>query len=124
MSVARKFKKGQAVRVRDLDELPNDTPDMPRSPAGLALASKIGKIVDLGGGYIILDLTANVEKNPNVVYPYEIEVTIDPALMKRFKVVLMDGSQYRIECTEEAMKEMAEFIGDDQLEMIHELRAG
>jgi hypothetical protein len=32
-----------------------------------------------------------------------------------FKVVIAGGHTYRVRCTQEAMKELAEFIGDDHL---------
>lgn len=119
----RKFKKGQTVRIRDLVELPKDVKNLSRSETGIRLAGKVGKVLEIGGGYVVLDLEAHLGADGmKGVHLYEIENFIDPNSLKEFKVSLLDGNIFHVLCTDEAMKELAEFIGEDHLDMISKVK--
>jgi len=116
----QKLKRGQFIRVKDLNELPQGVPDFPRTKQGIALAGKVGQIVDIGGAYVALDIEATTEQGIVGLHPHEVENYIDPGLLRSYKVTLRDGTLYMIDTTPEGMKELAEFIGDDHLDTIYE----
>jgi hypothetical protein len=117
----RKYKKGQKVRIKTLDELPVSS--QRRSTSGIALAGQVGMIIEVGGGYVLLDIETHLASGVGGIANDEIEFYVDPATLTSFQVNVRGGHVYHVKCTDEAMKELAEFIGDDSLEDVKVIKA-
>jgi len=111
---------GQKVRVKTLEQL-NKIHQKPSRSANF-LAGQVGTIERVEGSYVVL----NIERAARVIgithsggiWFREIEPIEEPIVLSLWNLTLKQGHTYEIKCSEEAIKELCEFVGDDELATI------
>jgi hypothetical protein len=108
------FNVGDKVRIRtDIESKTN---------ASRLMEGKIGTIISLHGSgssarYAKLDIFAG-HLEVGGVYLFEIELVKKVSGIRKWSLGLKSGNLIVVKCNTEAIKELAEIIGDDRLEYI------
>lgn len=108
---------GQKVKVKSAETLHKLRKD-PSTSAKL-MPGQIGTITHVEETHVILDIEVTFRGRTGGLWNNEIEPYIEESEYKQFKLTLKQGHAYEIKCTEEAVKELCEFVGDDALASIN-----
>jgi hypothetical protein len=110
------FKIGDRVRIKQNAH--------PKSDAARLRPNAIGKITSLHGRtgsseqYAVLDIFV-LDRNVSGVYLSEIELVAEAHVgVRKWSLGLKSGNLIVVKCNTDAIKELAEIIGDDRLEYI------